>query len=306
MKYLIGINCGGTKTDFVAADSNLKIKYRGQAHACNLKKAGMESAVSVINDIMSEITTTAKIKTENILGICAGIAGAGRSEDAETLKYKVMEALESGFKITFPVIITTDAIITLEGAFNGKEGAVLISGTGSIIYAKDSKDIFYRAGGYGRVIGDEGSGYSIGRRGLAAAGKLFDSRGKDNLLAKMLKENFEVTTGEELIAKIYSHTFEPQDFAPFVIKAAEAKDEIAMNIIEEESDELVLHIKAIKNYFENKFNLCLSGGIIATDNYFSKMVKEKIKSRFPNVEIVKQAHPPETGAVLLLKKKIGM
>jgi len=306
MKYIVGINAGGTKTDYIVTDYALTAKFSSSAPACNLKKAGIDKALKVLENIVDRILSETKINIKDISGICAGFAGAGRSSDAEALKAKFQDLLKEKYNIEMPVIITTDIMITLEGAFNGDEGAVLISGTGSIIYAKDKKDIYYRAGGFGRSIGDEGSGYSIGKKGLATAAKYFDSRGKENKVVNYLKETFNVNSSEDLIKKVYEDNFEPSEFAPYVIKAAEENDEAGRKIIEEEAEELVLHIKAVKNFFTDKIKLSLSGGVIAADNYFSRLVKEKILYRFPNVEIVEPQRAPEIGAVLLFKKKSGL
>lgn len=306
MKYLVGINAGGSKTDFIVTDSELNQIYRSSSAPCNLKKAGVEKAVELLDGILNDVITAAKIAGNDITGLCAGFAGGGRIHDAGQVKTKFQELVNKKYNLRFPVVVTTDAEITLEGAFSGGEGAVLISGTGSIIYVKDRKGIFYRAGGFGRIIGDEGSGYTIGRKGLAAAAKFFDSRGKENLLAGFMKKELNITSSEELIKKVYEENYEPSEFAPLVIKAAEEKDKTAENILDEETDELILHIKAVKNYLGNSFKLCLSGGVITAENCFSALLKEKIKSRFPNIEIIEPVLSPELGAALLIKKKSGL
>ena len=306
MGIFLGINAGGTKTDFVITDGTLMPVYSSTAPPCNLKKEGIDSALVLLEDILSGIVASNKININEIAGICAGFAGGGRVNDTENLKLRFQKLIKEKFGLAIPVIITTDALITLEGAFKGGEGAVLIAGTGSIIYAKDNKDIFYRAGGFGRIIGDEGSGYSIGRKGLAAAAKFFDSRGKDNLMAKYLKDEFNISSTEGLIKKVYEENLEPSEFAPHVIAAAAGNDPAAQMIVDEETEELINHIKSVKNYLGSNFKLCLSGGIIATDNYFSRRLKNKIGERFPNIEIILPAHSPEIGAVLLLRKKTGL
>jgi N-acetylglucosamine kinase-like BadF-type ATPase len=306
MGCYIGVNAGGTKTDFVLADRGLNIIYASSTSACNLKKAGIENAAELLDEIFTTAVSSSDIKKEEIEGICAGFAGGGRANDADNLRIKFSDLLKKKYNLEIPVTITTDAIITLEGAFNGKEGIVLIAGTGSIVYAKDNKGIFHRAGGFGRIIGDEGSGYSIGKSGLAAAAKFLDSRGKETLLVKLLKDNYGITSSEELIKKVYDEGFEIPEIAPLVIKCAGEKDEACRKIVEEETDELLHHIKAVKNYFGNSFLLCLSGGIITTDNYFSNLLKEKIKLHYPGIEIVKPEYTPEMGAVILLKKKLGL
>ncbi len=305
MKYFIGINAGGTKTDIIITDSGRNILFSLSHSACNLKRDGIEKAVQLLNGIVDRAITECAVKPEEIAGLCAGFAGGGRTADAENTRTLFQESFKKKYGIELPVVITTDALITIEGAFNGEEGMVLIAGTGSILYAKDNRQIFHRAGGFGKLIGDEGSGYLIGKKGLAAAAKFFDSRCKENILAGYLKNHFNVDSSEALIKKVYEENFEPSEFAPFVISGAEASDDTCIKILEEESEELILHIKAIKNYFTASFKICFSGGIIASDNYFSRLVTGKIKSRYPNAEITVPHFPPEIGAVLLLMKKTG-
>lgn len=307
MGYFIGVNAGGTKTDFVLAGSNLNAVYSSSSSTgCNLKKAGIDKAVELLDEVFNTVVSSPDIKREEIEGICAGFAGGGRANDAENLKNTFHDFLKNKYRLDIPVIITTDALITLEGAFSGREGVVLIAGTGSIIYAKDNKGIFHRAGGFGRIIGDEGSGYSIGRKGLAAAAKFFDSRGKETMLVRLLKENYRIASSEELIKKVYEEGFEIPEIAPLVIQCASEKDEACLKIVDEETDELLRHLKAVKNYFGNNFMLCLSGGIITSDNCFSKLLIEKIRLHYPVVEIAEPEYTPETGAIILLKKKLGL
>lgn len=305
MNYFIGINAGGSKTDFTATDENLAPFFASTAFPCNMKKAGVDKAVELLDEIINKVITEGKIDPINIAGVCAGFAGGGRAADAAVVKEQFESILKNKYALEIPVIITTDALITLEGAFGGKEGVVIIAGTGSIVYAKDDKEIFHRAGGFGRIIGDEGSGYAIGRKGLAAAAKYLDSRGKENFPARALKDNFGIDTSEALIKKVYEENFEPSAFAPYVINGAAENDETCIKIIDEESDELLLHIKAVKNYLGLSFRLCLSGGLVTTDNYFAKLVKEKIIKRFPKIEIIEPEYTPELGAALLIKKKSG-
>lgn len=303
MEYFIGINAGGTKTDFVVAGKGLDVVFSANHRSCNLKRDGIENGTALLLEITARVIEEKGIKPEEIAGVCAGFAGGGRAADAEKTRELFAESFLSKYGIERPVIVTTDALITIEGAFNGGEGMVLIAGTGSILYAKDNREIFHRAGGFGKLIGDEGSGYSIGRRGLAAAAKYFDSRAKENILAGYLQSVFNTASSEALIKKIYEENFEPSEFAPYVISGAEASDDTCIKILEEESEELVLHIKAVKNYFGQNFKICLSGGTVSSDNYFSRLVKEKIHHRYPNAEIQDPEYPPEIGAVLLIKKK---
>ncbi|MEW6702010.1 MAG: BadF/BadG/BcrA/BcrD ATPase family protein, partial [Bacteroidota bacterium] len=199
--------------------------------------------------------------------------------------------------------IIGDAEIAIEGAFHGKAGVILIAGTGSIIFGKDIKRKFIRSGGSGKLIGDEGSGYSIGRKGLAVVAKEFDGRGKKTLLTKILGEKFGINNRDNLITKVYNEGFDIASAARDVIAAASKGDKICRKILNEEINELLLHIKAVKkNFNEKKIKLAFGGGLLASKNYYSQELRSKIKRTFKNVELKKAIYPPEIGAALLAIK----
>jgi N-acetylglucosamine kinase-like BadF-type ATPase len=88
-----------------------------------------------------------------------------------------------------------------------------------------------------------------------------------------------------------------------VISAAEEGDPIAEDILDEEADELVLHIKSLINKIRtNNLNVAFSGSLIDNKNFYSDLLKNKIKSTLPNVKVVKPAFPPVSGAILFAKR----
>ncbi len=96
----------------------------------------------------------------------------------------------------------------MEGAFSGKPGCILIAGTGSILFGKDKNGLMHRNGGFGRIIGDEGSGHSIGRKGLSAVAKELDGRGKSTLITKMLNKKYNISSASDLIINVYKNNFD--------------------------------------------------------------------------------------------------
>ncbi|MHB1687197.1 MAG: N-acetylglucosamine kinase, partial [Ignavibacteriaceae bacterium] len=230
-------------------------------------------------------------------------AGAGRRNDAERLEKNFISFSKTKGIEFEKVLVESDARIALEGAFAGKPGSILIAGTGSIMFGKDANGNIYRIGGFGRFIGDEGSGYSIGKKGLAAVAKEFDGRINETAISELLKEKFKIHSGDILITEIYKNNFEIASAAPLVIKAAENGDAIAGKILDEESDELILHISAmIKKIGQTFLNLSFIGGTISSDNIFSKMLKEKIKTKLPQVNVISPEYSPAVGAVLMAKE----
>ncbi len=301
-KYLIGLDGGGTKTKCVITDLNFNSLFTCLGGPSNFLIIGTERVSETILSLILESISSLNISAEDIASIMIGTTGAGRQSDAEKLKNDFIEYAKSKGYSFKSFNVDSDARIALEGAFSGAPGSLLIAGTGSVIFGKDRNHNIHRVGGFGRLIGDEGSGNTIGRRGLNQAAREFDGRGEKTLLTEILKNDFGITDSSQLITEVYRNNFDTASFAPKVIDAARNGDKIANRILEEESDELVLHVKSIfKMIGEETLKLCLTGGTIATENYYSEMFKKKIKVQLLNVKIVSAENPPEIGAVFMAK-----
>ncbi|MFO7447762.1 MAG: BadF/BadG/BcrA/BcrD ATPase family protein [Ignavibacteriaceae bacterium] len=300
MKYYIGIDGGGTKTDCVITDENLNILHKCSGGPSSFLILGTETVSENILHLINECKTKLKIDYTDISAIVLGTAGAGRRSDAERLEKAFNEYCASQLVEIKNFHVESDARVTLEGAFSGKPGSILIAGTGSIIFGKDAAGNIHRAGGFGRYIGDEGSGYSIGRKGLTAAAKSFDGRGGDTILTQLISDKFGITKQDELIIEVYRNNFDIASAAPLVFAAAEQNDPAAVKIIEEEVNELILHITAMAGKINAQvLQVCLTGSIITHDNIFSRTFLAKIKDSFTNVNIRQPEHPPAIGAVLI-------
>lgn len=304
-KYLIGLDGGGTKTKCVITDLNFNALYNCQGGPSNFLIVGTEKVSETILSLVIDSITHLNIPPEDIASILIGTTGAGRESDANKLKTDFIEfAFSKGYSFK-SFNVDSDARIALEGAFSGGPGSLLIAGTGSVIFGKDKNHKIHRVGGFGRLLGDEGSGNTIGRRGLNQVAKEFDGRGSKTLLTEFLKRDFGIEDSSQLITEVYRNNFDAASFAPKVIDSAQNGDEIANRILEEESDELILHIKSIFNMLaEETLRLCLMGGTIATDNYYSAMFRKKVELRLRKVKIVQAENPPEIGAAFMAKNLI--
>jgi N-acetylglucosamine kinase-like BadF-type ATPase len=233
-----------------------------------------------------------------------GTTGAGRIAGAQKLVTAVYNFAKKR-NIVLPIFkVVSDARIALEGAFSGNPGSILIAGTGSIMFGKDRDGEIHRVGGFGRLIGDEGSGLTIGRRGLNIVAKSFDGRVTETLLTKMIAEKFNITNQSELITKVYSDKIKIQHVAPLVMEAAIKGDNLCKDILDKESDELLLHIVAMNRKLkEDKMKVVFIGGTITNENLYSQMLKDKIKLYLPNVILQNPDYPPEIGAVILAKER---
>jgi N-acetylglucosamine kinase len=306
MKYYIGIDGGGTKSHCLLLNEKREIVSECFGGPTNFLMLGSEPVCKTILDVIKECREKAKINLNQIDAVFIGTTGAGRRTDAQQLESDFMKYLREQETMLRNVSVESDALVALEGAFDGAPGSILIAGTGSIMYGKDQKDILYRVGGFGRFIGDEGSGYSIGKRGLIAVARHYDGRGTRTLLANLLGINFSIVTPEDLVISIYKKNFDIAAFAPYVFQAAEQNDSVARKIVEEEADELIKHIQAMKKkILVQTLDVAFVGSVLTTDNLLSALLKEKIKADCTDIRLVEAKHSPAFGAALLAIKKIS-
>lgn len=303
MQFLIGIDGGGSKTKTVISDLSLLILHTASGGASNFLVNDKQDVAASIREQISECISHIKLTPDDELIIVIGTAGAGRKKEAELFKDFLLNFLNEEIPCISELVIESDALITLEGAFEGKTGAIMISGTGSIMFAKDENGTLHRVGGFGRLIGDEGSGFRIGMKGLNILSKFFDGRIEHTLLNKLIPERFGLLSSEILINKIYKENFDIASIAPVVIYAAKKSDPYALKIIDEETEELISHIKAmLKKIKTDHLNLVLTGGLLLQDTLFTKTLRTKISNEFSSIRIVEPSHPPEKGALLIAKR----
>jgi N-acetylglucosamine kinase-like BadF-type ATPase len=306
MKYLIGIDGGGTKTDSAIADLSGKIIHHTTGKPSNFLVVGIEEAVENIFALIEENLFKLEGDFADVKQIVIGVAGAGRKEDAQVLEKSFKDYADQQGVHFKGVKVVSDAHIALEGAFPDSSGCILIAGTGSILFGKDEKGVIHRVGGFGRLIGDEGSGYSIGRKALNAVSKASDGRGEETLISELLNAKMNSGSSNSIINKVYKEKLDVASVAKIVIEAAEEGDPIAEDILDEEADELVLHIKSLLDKIHtDKLSVAFSGSLIDNKNFYSDLLKQKIKSTLPKVKVVKPASSPVSGAILFAKRIVN-
>ena len=302
MKYIIGVDVGGTKIDCVIANTEGDILSEVTISGGNPLSIGIEKSSKNIISSIIECNKEIQINYEDISLALIGSTGVGRNKDAD----KLLNELKNISNIK-NIKVTTDAHIALEGTFPNKPGCILIAGTGSIIYGKDEEGIIHRAGGFGSIIGDQGGGFSIGRNGLIAVSKEFDGRGKKTLITDLLADKFNIKNSDDLISKVYRNKLAPSEVAPIILEAAELKDEIAINILNNGTNELIELIHAIKIKLNlDKFKLAFAGSLISNKNYYSDLVRKKINEECKFVEVTDAENIPAVGAILLAKKYLAV
>jgi len=306
MNYIIGFDCGATKSECAAADTDGNILYSLTGEPANFLVIGASNASENILSLIKKCKEKLIFDYTDIKNIVIGAAGAGREDDAEKLRSSILNlAAKIGITINSLTVIG-DTQIALEGAFPNKSGSILIAGTGSIIYGKDEEGKIYRTGGFGRIIGDDGSGYSIGRKALQNVAKYYDESGERSDIINLITNKYEINSSEDLINKVYKESLDIASVAELVLDSANKGDKNAVTILEEESDKLVHQIKAMmKKMNVGKINVSFAGSLVLNKNVYSDMLIEKIKVSLPGVSIVKAEFPPVQGAIRIAREMLN-
>ncbi|HEY3883909.1 MAG TPA: BadF/BadG/BcrA/BcrD ATPase family protein, partial [Vicinamibacterales bacterium] len=188
--FVLGLDAGGTKTVCLLADGAGQVLAEARRGGANLQAAGELEVEKVLHEVMEEALAACDAVPS---AVCLGIAGVDRPGDAVVVA-GIMKRI--GYKAR--VLVVNDALVALEAGAPASAGVVVIAGTGSIAYGRNAGNEAARAGGWGYMLGDEGSGYWIGRAALRAVLRQADRRGPKTELTGLLLAYFAVGRAQDL------------------------------------------------------------------------------------------------------------
>ncbi|WP_010647730.1 N-acetylglucosamine kinase [Oceanobacillus massiliensis] len=298
MEFVLGIDGGGTKTQAAIMNRQGEIAARCQAGATNLNSSTVEQLKVVFKDLFSALESQLPGSLAQISYTFAGIAGAGNEKNKQCIE----DIIKSFLPSEAVICVESDTMNALYSGTYGKPGIVHISGTGSITYGINSRQQQNRVGGWGYLLGDEGSGYDIGRQGVIAALKAYDGRGPATILLEMLYGQFAVDDPQDLIKKIYAAPAPKNEISALsriVMKAYLQGDSQAQAIVDAAVREIVWSIQTlyIKLFAANEqAAIVLCGGVFG-----ERAVLEKLQDKLRNhaeLTIVLPKMPPVGGSLI--------
>jgi N-acetylglucosamine kinase-like BadF-type ATPase len=276
----VGVDGGGTKTEAVIMDSNLRVIGEGRSGASNPLRVGVTNAAAAVREAIDKACAIAKVRRTDLIAAEIGLAGARRKE----LRERMHDALASlGIR---DVEVVTDADIALYGATDGAPGLVVIAGTGSICCGINARGKKTFAGGWGPIAGDEGGGAWIARTALRAVAFASDGRGPKTALTQAACAYFHASTADDLTTAIYAPTITNERIAGFardVIECARDKDVVALEIIKAAGRELgVAAVAVIRNLQmeRERFQIAYVGGIFRASG---EMILEPLRNEVKKV-----------------------
>lgn len=198
--------------------------------------------------------------------VCLGLSGGADDKEAYTKEIIASDRYK----------FTHDAEIALLGATAGEPGIIIIAGTGSIAFGRNTKMQTARAGGWGYIFGDEGGAFDLARQALRRSLQYEEGWGKPTILHKALLEVSGARSANRLMHQFYNHFDRKQiaTYAKLVSAAAEQGDQVALEVLDEAAGRLTRYIGGVYSQLFNNTELVpivIVGGVFQSDILTDKL-----------------------------------
>jgi N-acetylglucosamine kinase-like BadF-type ATPase len=292
--YIIGVDSGGSSTLADAYDLNGNLLLSADAGYGNLlvnKKIALQNLKKVIEEITLNLGIT------NCKAIIFGIAGI----DSGNYKQTIFDAFED---YSPKKIILNDAWLAHYALLDGKDGCLVISGTGSIAigrYLGTKK----RVGGWGNLLGDNGSGYDIAKKLIISILNAYDENRSMSKLERGLLDFLEFTNPFELVRYVNASSKDLiAKITLFVADNVNKDDEQAINLLEEAGIDLGLQAIMLieKLNFQEDIHIAVTGSVLLNNELVYQSFTKKVKENFEKISFIRKKVTNTIGAYHYYKR----
>jgi N-acetylglucosamine kinase-like BadF-type ATPase len=297
MAIYVALDAGGTKTQCWVADET-RVLGRATGATVKVMMAGEKLAAARLRDVVFEATSKAGIDTQSITRTCMGLAGIS-SESTRAWAERTLRGFVSG-----ELDLCGDEEIALDAAFRGGPGLLVVAGTGSNVAGRCSNGAMVSAGGWGPVIGDEGSGTWIGLEAIRAGLRAHD-RGVATCLLREIEVHWDLEDMGELIAKANERS--RPDFAELatvVARCADGGDALAMSVLDRAGAELAEQVSLAASKMRaagcakgDAKQVAFTGSVLEKIARVRRSMEEHLRASLHDVEIAQQPVDSMEGAL---------
>ncbi len=303
--YIVGIDGGGTKTVGCLITESGEVLARAVGESTNYRKDQESLLISRILELVQTLMAQANLHQTRPDALAVCLSGLGQESSKQRVRLLLSDAFLSNW-----LVVDSDARAALQGAFAGEPGIILVAGTGSIAFARTPRGEFMRCGGWGYLLGDEGSGFDIGRNGVAMALKALDGRGRPTRLRERLEQFFGVERLDQAVPKIYAELAQRGDMAklaPIVFEVAQQGDAVAAEIIRQAARDLAELVATLytRMQSETEIKLALMGNIFKQRDMLLPHMQAFWNETGAKIAVVAPRFPAEIGAALLALQSLG-
>jgi N-acetylglucosamine kinase-like BadF-type ATPase len=307
-RLILGMDGGGTVTTTWIADADGNVLGRGRSGASNIKAVGGNAAMTALDLSILAAFHDAGIEVCPIEVSCLGLAGFDRADDKDWLN---RWAADSSWARRL-ILVNDGDLVVAAGTPEGW-GVGVIAGTGSIAVGRAPDGRKERAGGWGFIFGDEGSGFAIAVSALQRVARYADGRDPEkpggDALTRHICRSLEIDGLSELIPAVYGSSFDRARIArlaPSVVAAAGEDPTILSEILEpagHELAELVIAVARKLGWQSGSLPLAMAGGFLLKCPIISRILLDRLRSEGYEVEPTPVPEPVE-GAMILARRAL--
>ena len=300
MQYFLGVDAGGTKTEFVLGDESREVA-RVRAGTIKRMKADAATAEANLQAALDELHAKTGISPGAIARCCIGTAG-------ETVPL-VVNWLRAAFArhVGGELVIVGDVEIALDSAFFGKRGVLVLAGTGSNVAGRAATGAIVTAGGWGPALADQGSGHYLGLEALRRGFLAIDQQRLTRVL-DLARDFWKLGSLSELIE--FANANPAPEFsrlAPLVVAAAEAGDAVAKEVVEQGGADLAMlaglvieRIRGLERGSDQAFEVpavAVAGSILEHAAPVRDALIAALHERYPEIVVMASPADPPAGAL---------
>lgn len=294
MKLFLGVDGGQSSTVALIADETGRVIGAGSGGACNhvAKHEGRAKFARAMGECIGEACRQAGLDAASVAFEAACLGFSGGTDDKEAYSRELIRS--RSFKITI------DAEIALSGATGGQPGIIVIAGTGSIAFGKNSSGKTARAGGWGYIFGDEGGAFDIVRQALRAALAMEEGGGAATDLRAALLAETQADSANQLLHDWYNAFDRTRiaQLAPLVDRAARSGDEAAQGILKHAGGQLANLAAAVHRVLfpaGEPAAISAIGGVFSSA-LVSQSLAQAVRTEL-GIELQSPLWPPAAGAL---------
>ncbi|HEY4357616.1 MAG TPA: BadF/BadG/BcrA/BcrD ATPase family protein [Acidobacteriaceae bacterium] len=297
MQYFLALDAGGTKTQCWVGDEK-QVLGRSVSGTVKLMNVGEETATARLHEVVQKAAKSAGIELNQIARTCMGLAGIS-SDVVRTWAWGALSSLVSG-----EILLTGDEEIALDAAFGAGPGVLVIAGTGSHVVGRCTNGTRVTAGGWGPVVGDEGSGTWVGLEAIRTALRELDQGLRSGFLGEAQK-HWKLESLGQLIAHV-NHRKRPDfsELATVVAQCAEDGDALAIDVLERAGEELADQVSLVIDKMRacgappsDGSNIAFTGSVLEKIPHVLRSMEEHLTAEFPEIRVAAEAVNPLKGAM---------
>lgn len=299
MPYVLGVDGGGSHTVCLVVDHEGNILGSGESGPSNYHSTGLPAAVEAIWKSIEMAVAAAPSVTFPVEAICLGLAGVDTPQDEELLRREVEK-----LNVARATCVVNDTEIALFGGTGGGPGVVVVGGTGSAAFGCDGCGHKARSGGWGWILGDEGSAFDIAQKALRAVVRTLEGRDQAKLLVEALIARWHLPDMDFLTAELRGRSWSRRDvagLADWVTDCAKRGDPVALSIISRAGQDLgSLAVTVIRRLgMQGNFPVVLTGGVFRAGELVCEPLRDTVLEVAPQARFIEPEYPPVLGAVFM-------